>query len=268
MEKRYYFIIETIVILVIAGFFLYSAGLGPFQSKAANSIHQFIGDPNALVIFEKNNKNINGDSYDSYLVNGNRFTVDPDTGTVLSALFLSASMTQNKNLSLQQAEIPAREFAARHYRDFYQRNMQLTKSAMLDHGGGGIEYSYTWSEQSMNISIGNVVRVSVNTDGNILSYMAWDAPAPKVGPAKIGKDQAIETATRYVINVTRISNITSNQTSAQLTVMPDDRTRVVWNVELELRFMNNPQENWEDHRGGWVYIDAMTGDVVKYEPCM
>lgn len=271
MKLRSPIIIVIIVILVIAGFFLYAAGPGPFTLKAPGdareSIRQFIGNPMAVVIFDEHNTNFIGEAYDTYRVDRDRFTVDPGTGAVTGAFFFSVPMTENKTLTLQEAAGTAKEFAASHYNNFNSRNMQLTEAKMLDHGAGGIEYSYTWSEQSMNISLGNAVHVSVNTDGRILSYNARDTIAPKVEPARIGKDPAVETATRYVITATKITNITSNETSALLTVMPDNQNRVVWKVDLELRFLN-PDIGIEDHRGGLVYVDAMTGDVVKYEPCM
>ncbi|MFA4859414.1 PepSY domain-containing protein [Methanoregula sp.] len=271
MKRRSHVIIGIVLILVISGFITYAAGLGPFTAKntadPTESIRSFIGDPDAIVVFDKTNTNILGESYETYLVGRDHFTIDPATGFVSGALFLSVPMTGKNNLSLEHAEKYARECAVRNYHNFNSRNMQLMESKLLDHGDSGVEYSFTWNEQDKGISIGNLVHVSVNTDGRVISYHARDKPSAKVEPARVGKEQAIETATRYVIDTTKITNITGNKTSAQLTVMSDDNNRVVWNVDLELLFVKNTRGNWEDHRGGRVSVDAMTGEVVKYYPC-
>nr|WP_321351843.1 PepSY domain-containing protein [uncultured Methanoregula sp.] len=272
MKKRVNLIIGIVVILAIGGCIAYAAAFGTFAAKKTvdptESVRQFIGDPDAVVVFEKSNKNVLGEPYDTYRVNGERFTVDSDTGSVIGASFFSVPMTKSTNLSLDRAEIVARKFAERHYINFNSRIMEPTESKVLDHGDAGIEYAFTWSEQDNNINTGNTVHVSVNTEGTVLSYYARDKTAPKIEQtARIGKDQAIETATRYVIERSKIGNITSTETSAHLMVMPDDHNRVVWTVDLQLQFMDSGI-GILDHRGGEIYVDAMTGDVVKYNPCM
>nr|WP_319375237.1 hypothetical protein [uncultured Methanoregula sp.] len=267
MKKRVNLIIGIVVILAIGGCIAYAAAFGTFAAKKAvdptESVRQFIGDPDAVVVFEKSNKNVLGEPYDTYRVNGDQFTVDSDTGSVISASFFSVPMTKSKKVYLQQAESSAREFAVRHYNDFISRNMQLTESKELDYGVAGIEYSYKWSEQSMNINTTNTVRISTNTEGRVLSYYARDKFPPTIEPGTIRKDLAIETATRYVIETMKINNITYKDASAQSAIMADHRD--VWDVNLEVRFRDQNQQ--EDHRGGWVYVDAITGEVVKYEPC-
>jgi hypothetical protein len=61
----------------------------------------------------------------------------------------------------------------------------------------------------------------------------------------------------------KIDNITDKDASAQFTTMVDHKD--VWVVNLEVRFRN--QNGMEDHHGGWVSIDAITGELMKYEPC-
>ena len=267
MRTRTSVIIGILAILVIAGFLLYATGYDPFAPEGSDEskeiIRKFIGDPHAVVLFKKSYTNVLGESYDIYRVHEDEFTVDPDTGSVVGAYFLSVPRTKIKKIYLQQAESNAREFAVGHYNDFYSRTMQLTDSEEWDFGPAGIEYSYTWSEQSMNSSTTNIVRVSTSTDGRIVSYYARDKTPPTVEPGTMGKDQAVGTAMKYVIDTTKINNITGKEASAQFTTSADHRD--TWVVDVEVRFRN--QDGMEDHRGGWVSIDAITGELMKYEPC-
>jgi len=269
MNKGTYFILGILAILAIAGIFLYATGFDPSapggSAESKKAIRTFIGDPDAVVVFEKSNRNVLGEPYDTYRVNKDRFIVDPDTGTVIGASFFSVPMTNERKIYLQQAQSSAREFAARHYYDFYSRTMLLTESKMSGGGHAGIEYSYTWTEQAKGSNTTNIVTVSTNTEGKVVSYYARDKTPPTAGPATIGKDQAIETATRYVIDTTKIANITSKDTSARLDFTPYHE-RMIWVVELQLRF-TEPRFGIEDHQGGWVKVDAMTGEVVNYSPC-
>ena len=68
----------------------------------------------------------------------------------------------------------------------------------------------------MNSSTTNIVRVSTNTDGRIVSYYARDKTPPTVEPGAMGKDQAVGTAIKYVIDTTKINNITGKEASAQV----------------------------------------------------
>lgn len=231
------------------------------------SIRQFIGDSEAVVVFEERMVNVAGEPYDKYLVNDDRFTVDPETGMVTGAWFDQVPMKIKISPSLEQAKNSARIFALLHYPDFNARNMVLTESQAIDHGDAATEYSYTWNEQELSINTGNLVHVSLNTDGSVRSYYARDKTAPRKEPARISKRQAIDTATRYVIETTKVSNISSNETSALLTVMPGGNDRVVWVVNVVLRYPD-PRLGFEDHHGGAVYIDARTGKVVKFDSCL
>lgn len=270
MKKIVYLIIGIVAVVAITGCLAYITGLGAFAGSRiidpTGSIRQFIGDPDAVVVFEENRVNVAGEPYDTYRVNNNRFTVDPETGSVTGALFISVPMKNKITLSLEQAKNSARIFAQLHYNNFNARNMVLTESQALDHGDEGTEYSYTWNEQDQTINTGNLVHVSLNTDGSVRSYHARDKTVPKLEPARIAKGRAIDTATKYVIETTKVSNISSTETSALLTVMPGDSNRVVWAVNVVLQY-TDLRFGFEDHRGGEVYVDAVTGEVVQYNPC-
>lgn len=269
-KKIFYPILGIVAVIAITGGLLFVAGPGPVSENKpidpTESIRQFIGDPDVVVVFEERMVNVAGEPYDSYRVNDNHFIVDPKTGMVTGAQFVQVRKENQGPLSLEQAKNSARTFALLHYYNFNRRNMVLTESQAIDHGDAATEYSYTWNEQDQSINNGNLVHVSLNTDGSVRSYHARDKTAPRLEPVRISKNQAIDTATRYVIEKTKISNISSNETSVLLTVMPDRDNRKVWIVQVELRYMDL-RFGFEDHRGGAVYIDAITGNVVKFDPC-
>ena len=269
MKNKGTFILGIFVILAIAGCIAYATGFDPFTPKGSvesrEAIREFIGDPYAIVVFEKSDRNVLGESYDTYRVNGNKFTVDTGSGSVIGASFFSVPMTNEKKIYLQQAESSAKEFAVRHYNNFYSRTMQLTESEERHHRFAGIEYSFTWSEQSGNGNTTNVVRVSTNTEGRVVSYYARDKNPSTAEPATIGKDQAIETATRYVIDRSKIDNITYKNATIRPGFTPYHE-KVVWIVDVEIRFMNT--HAMEDHSGGAVELDAMTGELLDYNPCL
>lgn len=230
------------------------------------SIRTFLGDPTARVVFERNITNIPGGKLEIFRVNDDRFTVDTKTGTIIGASFISREPAESENFT-RAAEPIARECAISRFAGFASRNMQLTEARKIDHGAMGIEYSFIWQEQSYGINNGNIVAVSVSPSGNILSYHARDRPAPVLRAAKISKMVANATAVDYVIANTKITNITDVKSTSALYVMLEDENRVAWRVNLEILF-RSPSMGMEDHRGGEVYVDAITGEVVKYNPCM
>jgi hypothetical protein len=230
------------------------------------TIMAFIGDPAAPVVFEKNVTNTRGTDLKIYRVNEDRFTVDAETGTVIGVSVISPDSKKFGPLSKDQAEAVAHEYALIHYPDFITRNMQLTVSRTIDHGDAGAEYSFLWSEQTFGINNGNYAGMNVDPNGKIMGYYANDKPAPVIRPAKISKAAANATAVDYVIAKTQISNITTIESSSQLNVIPGDPGTVAWTVDLEVRYQ--APYGLEDHRGGNVWIDAITGNVVNYEPCM
>jgi len=230
------------------------------------TIRAFLGDPAAPVVFEKNFTSSRGIDLKTYRVDSDRFTVDADTGAILGVSVISPDSKKFGPLSKDLAEAVALEYATRHFPDFSTRNMQLTGSQTLDHGAAGAEYSFTWSEQTSGINNGNRVGMNVDPNGKIMAYHANDNPAPVIRPAQISKAAANATAVEYVISRTQIGNITTIESGSQLNVLPGDPGTVAWTVDLEVRFQ--APYGLEDHRGGTVYIDAMTGNVVNYEPCM
>lgn len=271
MKKIALIVIGMVTIAAILGNLLFVVFPQPAAEAKpidpTESIRQFIGDSEAVVVFEERMVNVAGEPFETYRVNNDRFIVDPETGMVTGARFVETPRKIQGSLSVEQAKNSAKIFAQLHYHNFNSRNMVLTESQAIDHGDAATEYSYTWNEQDQRINTGNLVHVSLYTDGRIMSYHARDKTASRLEPARISKSQAIDTATRYVIETTKVSNISSNETSAQLTVMMDGSNRVVWIVSVVFQYMDL-RFGFEDHRGGSVYIDAMTGEVVEFNPCM
>jgi hypothetical protein len=230
------------------------------------TIRAFLGEPAAPVVFEKNFTNSRGIDLKTYRVNGDRFTVDAETGTILGVSVISPDSKKFGSLSKDQAEAVALEYATRHFPDFSTRNMQLAESRLIDHGAAGAEYSFLWSEQTFGINNRNYAGLNVDPNGKIWGYHANDKPAPVIRPARISKAAANATAVEYVISRTQIGNITTIESGSRLSVLDSDPATVAWIVELEVRFLL--PNGLEDHRGGNVYVDAMKGNVINYEPCM
>jgi len=230
------------------------------------TIRAFLGDPAAPVVFEKNFTNSRGIDLKMYRVDGDRFTVDAETGTILGISVISPDSKKFGPLSKDQAEAVALEYATRHFPDFSVRNMQLAESRLIDHGAAGAEYSFLWSEQTFGINNGNYAGLNVDPNGKIMGYYANDKPVPVIRAARISKAAANATAVEYVISRTQIGNITTIESGSRLSVLDSDPATVAWIVDLEIRFQ--APYGLEDHRGGNVYVDAMKGNVINYEPCM
>jgi len=229
-------------------------------------VRQYLGDPAAPVVFEKNFTNSRGVDLGMYRVNDERFTVDAMTGTIIGVSVISPDSKKFGPLSKDQAEAVALDYAMRHYPDFSSRNMQLAESRLIDHGDMGAEYSFLWSEQKFAIDLGNYAGMSVDPNGKIMAYHETNKPVPAVRQAKISKMTANATAVDYVISQTQIRNISAIESDSHLTVLDGNPATVAWDVDLEVRFLL--PNGLEDHRGGRVYVDAMKGTVVNYEPCM
>ena len=285
--KKYFLLFFSIILLFSGIFFLgcttarapgtQADGSLPHLTETQNpalaitgdpekTIRAFLGDPAAPVVFENNVTNSRGIDLKTYRVNGDRFTVDAETGTITGISVISPDSKRFGPLSKDQAEAIALDYARKNFPDFATRNMQLTESRILDHGDAGAEYTFAWSEQTFGISNGNFAGMNVDPNGKIHGYYANDKPAPVIRQAMISKAAANATAVDYVLAQTKISNITSVESSLSLNVYPGDRTTVVWSVDLEVRFQ--APGGIEDHRGGIVAVDAMKGTIVNYEPCM
>lgn len=230
------------------------------------TIRAFLGDPAVPVVFEKNFTNTRGIDLKTYRVNGDRFTIDAETGTILGVSVISPDSKKIGPLSKDQAEVVALEYATRHFPDFSTRNMQLAESRLIDHGAAGAEYSFLWSEQTFGINNGNYAGLNVDPNGKIMGYHSNDKPAPVIRPSRISKAAANATAVEYVISRTQIGNITTIESGSRLSVHNSDPATIAWTVDLEIRFLL--PSGLEDHRGGKVYVDAMKGNVINYEPCM
>ncbi|WP_292349741.1 YcdB/YcdC domain-containing protein [Methanoregula sp. PtaU1.Bin006] len=230
------------------------------------SIRTFLGDPDAPVIFERNFTNSRGIDLGVYQAYGERFTVDAMTGSIIGISVISPDVKKTGPLSKDQAEAVALDYAMRHYPDFSSRNMQLAESGLIDHGDMGAEYSFLWSEQKSGINLGNYVGMSVDPNGKIMNYHEINKPVPAVRPAEVSKMAANATAVDHVISRTKIRNITAIESGSRLSVIDSNPATVAWIVDLEIRFLL--PNGLEDHRGGNVYVDAMKGNVINYEPCM
>lgn len=250
-----------------------AASLNPAGSPSAavprdpvEAIREFTGNQTAAVILTYNLTASDGRRIDIYRMGGDNFYVNGNTGTVMGASF-SLPPVKTGPYTNVTAEPVARAFAGKHYPGFATRNM-AARSETLDHGDGGIEYQYTWTEMEDGVEVGNIVMVSVNPDGQVLSYHAYDEPVPHFEPARISKETANATAVDYVITRGSIKNITEIRSWSRLALNPLDRSEVTWVVDMMVVFQDPGYPGGSDYRGGLVTIDGVNGTVIGYNPLL
>jgi len=226
-------------------------------------VQVFLENLNAIVVYERmESSNVTGD-YHIYRTDDGEFYVNDQSRRVDRAGFYeSVSPTKKVLIDQDRAESIARSYAVKKYPGFSTRNMQLTGSKLLDHGDAGKEYSFTWEEQAFGVSVGNFVMISVEPEkGEIITYLSRDRETLAISAPKITKEQAVETAVKYFKDISSLSSTEGLKTTAKLSVVPSLQNRVVWIVDLHIDLPDG------DHRGGGVYVDTETGDVLDFNPC-
>jgi hypothetical protein len=231
-----------------------------------DAIREFTGNQTAAITLASNLTAYDGRRIDIYRMGGDNFYVDGNTGTVMGASF-SLPPLRTGPYTNATAEPVARAFAEKHYPGFATRNM-VARSETLDHGDGGIEYTYTWTEMEDGVDVGNLVEVSVNPDGQVLSYHAYDDPVPHFEPARISKETANATAVDFVISRGSIKNVTEIRSWSQLALNPLNRSEVTWVVDMMVVFRDPGYPGGSDYRGGLVTIDGVNGTVINYNPLL
>ncbi|MFA5414726.1 MAG: PepSY domain-containing protein [Methanoregula sp.] len=226
-------------------------------------VQAFLENPNATVVYERNESNTVVGDYHIYRTDDGEIYVNDQSRRIDRAGFYESVKPAKKVLiSQDQAESIARSYAKKKYPGFSTRNMQLTESKLLDHGDGGKEYSFAWEEQVFGVSIGNFVRICVGSEkGEIITYLSRDRAAPAISAPKISQEQAVETAVKYFTGITALSRTEGLETTARSSVVPSLQNRVVWIVDLHIDLPGG------DHRGGQVIVDAETGTVLDFNPC-
>jgi len=231
------------------------------------SIREFTGNQTAAITLAYNLTAFDGRRIDIYRMGGDNFYVDGNTGTVMGAAFISIPPVKAGPYTNVTAEPVARAYAEKHYPGFTTRNM-VARSETLDHGDGGIEYMYTWTEMEDGVDVGNLAAVSVNPDGQVLSYHAYDDPVPHFEPATLSMETANATAVDYVITRGSIKNVTEIRSWSRLALNPLNRSEVTWVVDMMVLFRDPGYPGGSDYRGGLVTIDGVNGTVIGYNPLM
>lgn len=132
--------------------------------------------------------------------------------------------------------------------------MVLTESELVDHGDAGKTYNFRWNEKINTVISPNAVVVVINSDGgNVISYINSDSPLNVDITPSITKEDAIVKATTVF---SPIENVSSD---AHLFIYPknENEQKLMWDVEITGQLHNNVE------RGGYVYIDAHSGNIVE-----
>ncbi|MEN6610852.1 MAG: hypothetical protein ABFC24_08410 [Methanoregulaceae archaeon] len=229
-------------------------------------VQAFLENPDATVVYERNESDSRTGDYHIYRTDDGEFYVNDWSRRIDRAGFYeSVQPAQKVVIPQDQAESIARSYAVKHYPGFSTRNLVMTEAKLLDHGAMGKEFSFGWQEQVFGVANGNFVLISVSPEhGGILSYLSRDRTAPEITEPKIAKEQAVGTAVNYFMNISALTSTERLQTSASASVVPFLDDRVMWIVNLHIDLPGDPL----GHRGGEVYVDADTGDVAYFNPCL
>jgi hypothetical protein len=229
-------------------------------------VQAFLENPNATVVYERNETDSTIGNYHIYQTDEGEIYVNDQSRRVDRAGFYESVPPPKKVVfSQDRAQAVAQSYAAKNYPGFSTRNMVLTEAKLLDHGDAGKEYSFAWQEQVLGIANGNFVSICISPEnGEILSYLLRDRTAPEITEPKIAKEQAVGTAMKYFANASSLSTTEGLETSARASVVPFLQDRVMWIVDLHIDLPDDVL----GQRCGEVYIDAETGDVALYNPCL
>lgn len=187
-----------------------------------------------------------------------RYYINAQSGSVEGALFLkSLGNSKEVQFNAESAQKIAENYAKSKYRPFTQKNMQLTRSDLLDHGEGGKEYFFVWCEIVNGALTPNYVSISINPNtGEVISYIGIERALNVDLDPEISREGAIKAAVAQFKGI-KVSNV-----DAQLAVIYVDQNEqcLAWVVTID------GKESDSTTQGGTVLVDAMSGKVVQVDP--
>lgn len=211
------------------------------------------------------------DGYDSMICNGIGFYVNNTTGKVHT----ESSVTANDNdlkLTMKDAISIGLGYEKTFYDGFNTTiNMTLTRAMLL--AGSEPEYLLEWNEVIDGIYTLNnsMIRISA-VNGDVKEHFETYGPLMIPPNASISREQAIQIAehTDYFKNYIP-ATIDARQTIGYGTglAIDDGPQRQIWLVDIVCFFNRTTPEGYtiNDHRGGQVLIDVVTGEVLSVYPC-
>ncbi|MDD5143104.1 hypothetical protein [Methanoregula sp.] len=226
---------------------------------------------NRIVDFDGNSKNLNsldfkyhgsikfpyGEVYD-FSEGKNRYYVNKENGDIEFAYFSDARSSSHRvHIDKQQAKNNAEIFAKEKYKTFITRNMELTESTLIDHGAGGQEYAFVWSEKINGVSTLNKIYITVDSDnGKIISYLA------KERETKINLEPNVRQSDAVRAALEQFGNLKDSRTDAYLSLAcPEpDVQQLVWIVKVNAAPVDGLVQ------GGQVVVDAQNGKIILFNP--
>jgi hypothetical protein len=231
----------------------------PGMKKANESVGQFLEKSNINIKSVKLVDSFNGKMY---WLNSDEgyFLVNATTNKVEYAnLFVAMQNSSTITLNPSQAESKAKGYAEK-YNSQLTKNMQLIENELIDHKSSGKEYLFKWREIINGVYTLNTTVISVNPNtGELIKYESMVRPVSISLTPIIMKEDAILIAASQFNNL-NMSNLCENNSKLEIIIDSDKSERLVWNIELiELNGY---------YRGGYVYVDALTGKVVSIYPVL
>jgi hypothetical protein len=243
---------------------------GPDSSQSSTGIG-IDEAKNRIAGFNGNSKNLNfldfryqgsikfplGEVYD-FSERNNRYYVNKENGDIEFAYFPDARSGSNRvQIDKQLAKSNAEVFAKEKYKTFSTRNMELTESALYDHGAGGQEYVFVWSEKINGVSTLNKIYITVDPDnGKIISYLA------KERETKIGLEPKVSQSDAVRVALEPFGDLKNIRTDAYLSVIcPEpDVQELAWIVNVDAAPVDGLVQ------GGQVVVDAQNGKIILLNP--
>lgn len=242
-------ILTSMLLLVVQG--VGQNLISPEQAKEA--VRAFEGDPSLefkTVKLETDTMLLPEVWYELEANNGRAWVVDAKTGEVTWAYYPEAIPHIRTEepfgpLTKEECYKIAENFARAKYVGFDNMNFKL-----FDERWTGQGWEFQWDQKLDYEAIGcNFVRIEINpANGRIQVYQALRVEQQPLKQPKIIEEQAINIAkqTLKLKTVYRSESI--------LTATPDGR--VIWEVAIRGEIESG------DYKGGIVYIDAETGEVL------
>ncbi|MFA4878273.1 MAG: hypothetical protein WC586_12790 [Methanoregula sp.] len=196
-----------------------------------------------------------GDVYQVTTEADNVYNINVKTGQVETAMIQADPDYSVKGKDISSMEKVAEAFVEKHYTNFKDKKMTLVASKVIDHGGIGKEYVYSWNEKSGNAYTLSFASVSFFPDDNRVYYHGTDRELLVDTLPKVSQVDAQKTGERS------FEMGSAAETQSRLIVMPSGDSQIlVWMVDTveydKLGFAH----------GGSVIIDAISGEVLSTNP--
>ncbi|RPI27528.1 MAG: hypothetical protein EHM70_17740 [Chloroflexota bacterium] len=250
-------ILIFLMLAIIGAIFLFQTNKSVAENDPVAIIRQFTGKSNLSLEQTSNMASPLGEQVVTYNTTDKRwlFTVDTASYQVLSAIMPPVNPSTKQSISRDDAYNIAKSFISERIDGFDK--LELIDEGSIDHGAGGIVFSFSWAEQLGSQKAMGFHCINIDIDagtGAVTNYIRLP-PVPvtiDVEP-KISRDEAIAIAQEQFKTV-----VTSSDAQLSLWWKDNDRSKgqvLRWEVSLT---SDDPIM-----RNKIYHIDAYTGTILN-----